>query len=129
MFDAGSGTIGNYDSCSFNIRGNGTFRGNDQSNPFAGERGKVHNEQETRIEVIYERHLESKLLHALKSNHPYEEVAYDCYPLLNSHPGIGSGLTGFLHEAMDEKDFLSLLKTNMQTGCIRHTELVPKKVK
>ena len=65
-------SIGDYDSCSFNVEGQGTFRGNENSNPFVGEVGKLHQEAETRMEVIYEKWKEKSMLQALFASHPYE---------------------------------------------------------
>jgi len=129
LFEAGGGSIGNYDSCSFNINGTGTFRGNEQSNPFAGKKGTLHEEKETRVEIIYEKHRERAILAAMLNNHPYEEAAYDCYALQNSNPEAGSGMIGELEIPMEETAFLEHLKTTMLTGCIRHTRLRNKKVK
>lgn len=128
LFDAGFGKIGHYDSCSFNVKGTGTFRGNDKSRPFVGEIGKIHSEEETRIEILYEKHKEVELIKVLKENHPYEEVAFDCYPLINEHPGVGSGIIGRLPEPMNEIDFLKLLKNDMQTELVRHTCLTGNKI-
>ncbi|HWY39015.1 MAG TPA: Nif3-like dinuclear metal center hexameric protein, partial [Bacteroidia bacterium] len=54
LFKAGCGQIGNYDSCSYNLKGEGTFRGNENSNPFAGVKDQFHTEPETRIETVFE---------------------------------------------------------------------------
>ena len=83
LFDAGCGTISNYDECSFNVEGIGTFKGNETTNPFVGERNKTHHENEVRIETIFPLHLERKIIAALLAAHPYEEVAYDIYLLEN----------------------------------------------
>lgn len=123
LFMAGAGKLNKYDSCSFSLAGTGSFKGNDQSEPFVGEKGKLHFENEIRIEVVYEKYLENALLKALRSNHPYEEPAFDCYPLLNNHPGAGSGMIGSLPQPMKEEAFLAHLKKHMQADCIRHTRL------
>jgi len=129
LFEAGSGRIGNYDECSFHVSGTGTFRALEGTKPFVGEHGKQHRELEVRIESIYAAHLEHGIIAALKMNHPYEEVAYDIYPLENSHAHVGSGMIGELDQETGEKDFLALLKNVMNTGCIRHTRLQGKNVK
>lgn len=129
LFNAGAGHIGNYSECSFNIDGAGTFKGNENTNPFVGEPGQGHIEKEVRIETIYPANLESKILMALFMEHPYEEVAYDLYPVTNQHPGVGSGMIGELSEAMDETAFLHHVKNKMQASVIRHTNLRGKNVK
>ncbi len=91
MFQAGAGTIGNYDNCSFNSEGFSTYKGNENSNPVIGEKGKLEIGNEIKIEVIFEKYLEGKILKALFSNHIYEEVAYEIYNIENSHQNIGLG--------------------------------------
>jgi dinuclear metal center YbgI/SA1388 family protein len=128
LFNAGAGRIGNYDECSFNLPGTGTFRGSEKSNPYVGKKGVQHREQEERIETIFESHLQSKIITALLSAHPYEEVAYDIYPLDNLHPNIGAGLIGNLKRAMSETAFLKIVKKNMKAGSLRYTRLLGKNV-
>lgn len=129
IFEAGAGFIGNYDSCSFQITGKGTFRANEYANPFVGEKGKLHTETETRIETIFPKHLENNVISALLKNHPYEEVAYDIYTVNNTNPNIGSGVYGFLNEECDEIEFLHKLKTIFNAPVIRHTSIRNKKIK
>ncbi len=129
LFNAGAGNIGNYDRCSFNLEGNGTFRGNEISNPVIGEKGKIHQERETQISVTFESKNENSILKALKNNHPYEEVAYEITNTENIHQHIGMGMIGELDTAMYEKDFLLYLKEKMQTDCIRHSKYIDKKIK
>lgn len=129
LFAAGAGNIGNYDSCSFNISGTGTFRGNESSEPFVGEKGKLHNENEMRIEVIFEAVNESAILKNLLANHPYEEVAFDVYPLENTFHNVGSGMTGEFEKAMSENEFLNLIKKVFKLKVVRHTPLLNKPIK
>ncbi|MEO5571401.1 MAG: Nif3-like dinuclear metal center hexameric protein [Bacteroidia bacterium] len=129
IFSAGAGTIGNYDECSFNAEGTGTFRAGIGADPFVGKIGERHNEKEIRIETVFEAIHQSQIIMALIASHPYEEVAYDIYPLDNTYQHIGSGMIGDLENEMDEKDFLSMIKQSMNAGCIRHTRLRGKKVR
>jgi dinuclear metal center YbgI/SA1388 family protein len=129
LFNAGAGNIGNYDKCSFNVLGQGTFRGNVHSNPVIGKKGEIHTENETRISVVFESKNEASILKALKGNHPYEEVAYELITTENIHQNIGMGMIGELPKEMNEKDFLLFLKKTMKTDCIRHSELLHKKIK
>jgi dinuclear metal center YbgI/SA1388 family protein len=128
VFDAGAGHIGNYEQCSFNIEGSGTFKGNEDTNPFAGEKGTFHTETEIRFETIYPSWLEKKIINALLTAHPYEEVAYDIYPLENRFEKAGAGVTGTLPQPLDEKDFLNLLKYNFNIPVVRHSKLLHKKI-
>jgi dinuclear metal center YbgI/SA1388 family protein len=129
MFRAGAGTIGEYEECSFNATGTGTFLAGKNANPYVGEIGKRALEKEIRIELIYPAHLESKIVSAMIKAHPYEEVAYDLFALDNTHPRIGSGLVGELKEAMEEKAFLSHVKKTMQAAVVRHTKLGGKAIR
>ena len=128
IFVAGAGQIGNYDSCSFNAKGEGTFRALAGANPFVGEPGKLHFEPETRIETIFPSYLESAVISALKKAHPYEEVAFDIYPLTNLHHRIGAGMIGNLPQPIDAEEFLISIKKILNLGCIRHTNLKNKKI-
>ncbi|MFM9051250.1 MAG: Nif3-like dinuclear metal center hexameric protein [Bacteroidota bacterium] len=128
LFSAGAGSIGDYDECSFTSKGIGSYRPLKGSAPFIGQHGVRQNEQEERLEVIFEFWKEQDILSALRSAHPYEEVAYDLYALENEHHLVGSGMIGELTEAMDEPTFMHFLKDVMKTACIRHSRLLGKKV-
>ena len=129
VFDAGAGFIGNYDSCSFQLQGEGTFRGGEESHPFVGEKGKLHVERELRIETIFPVHREQDIIKALLEAHPYEEVAYDIYPLGNEYPKVGSGVIGQLEDSMSEKEFVNLLKTVIGSSVVRHSVFIEKPVR
>lgn len=129
LFRAGAGHIGNYSDCSFNTEGTGTFKAGENTQPFVGEIDKVQYEPETRIETIYPVNLESKVLKALFTEHPYEEVAYDLYPVTNPYGNVGSGMVGELTEPMDETSFLQMVKHKMKADVIRYTNLRNKPVK
>ena len=129
LFSAGAGTIGNYNNCSFNSDGFGTYQGNENSNPTLGEKGITHEEIETRISVTFAKHLESQILKALFQSHPYEEVAYEIISLENTNQHIGMGMLGELDTAMSEIDFLNYLKSKMNTASIRHSKLLNKPIK
>jgi dinuclear metal center YbgI/SA1388 family protein len=129
LFNAGAGHIGNYDCCSYNIDGTGSFRALENASPYVGQINKLHFEKEVRIETIYPEYLEKPLLKALFSSHPYEEVAYDIYPLDNAFSLAGEGMTGELDVATDAREFLQKAKTVLGSGSIRHTALPKKKIK
>jgi dinuclear metal center YbgI/SA1388 family protein len=119
VFSAGAGVIGNYDNCGFISSGTGSFRGNEKTNPFAGEKGKIHFEQEIRFETILFSHLKDRVINAMLDAHPYEEVAYDIYSLENENINIGMGCTGSLAEPMTENDFLKLISSVFFASGIR----------
>lgn len=129
LFDAGAGNIGNYDSCSYNVEGFGTFRANINANPFVGEIGTLHTEQETRIEVILPEYKMNDVVKALYKNHPYEEPAYDIIRLENSSVDTGVGVIGVLAEPLDVNEFLEKLKLTFKCGSIRHTAFIGNKIK
>ncbi len=129
LFHAGAGNIGNYSEASFNAEGTGTFKGNEFSDPYVGEPGIRHTEEEIRVEVIYPANLESKILMALVLAHPYEEVAYDLYNLTNPNQQVGSGMIGELDIAVNEEAFLSFVKEKMQAHVIRHTAFTGRHIK
>lgn len=129
IFAAGGGHIGQYSECSFGVEGTGTFKGAAGTNPFVGEPGKLHEEKELKLEVVFPGYLQGTIVRAMIAAHPYEEVAYDIVDLANNHPGIGAGLIGELPEAIPEKDFLALVKQQFELTVIRHTPLMNKPVK
>jgi dinuclear metal center YbgI/SA1388 family protein len=129
LYAAGAGRIGNYDEVGFVGDGTGNFKALPGATPFVGETGQRHYEQEARLEVIYPTEIENELVAALKSAHPYEEVAYDLVALQNSDPGIGTGLVGELPDEMDEISVLGLLRERFNLKVIRHTPLTGRMVK
>lgn len=129
IFAAGAGHIGNYSECSFNSEGTGTFKAEANANPYVGEVGMQHQEQETKIEIVYPFYLERQVVSALMAAHPYEEVAYDIFSMENVHNNIGAGLIGELEAEMTEEAFLKVLKECFNLSVIRHTALRSKPVK
>ena len=128
LSEAGAGNIGNYEECSFQLEGQGTFKPNAKANPHIGEQGKLEHVAETRIEVILPFHLKGRVLNAMRQAHPYEEVAYYLNQLDNTNQEVGSGMVGKLPEALSLTEFLDYLKTRMELSCIRHTKLLDKKI-
>ncbi|MEY4903976.1 MAG: hypothetical protein RLZZ292_1791 [Bacteroidota bacterium] len=129
LFDAGAGEVGNnYEHCSFRSLGVGSFKPKDGANPFIGAVGKEEQVVEHRIEVIFERHLEGKVLTALHQAHPYEEILYYLHLLENTNQLVGSGMIGTLDAPMEEKAFLKQLKKTMKAGVVRYTNLQNKPI-
>lgn len=98
--EAGGGKIGDYDFCTFGVPGQGTFRPGPRTRPSIGKVGKIEKVDEVRLETILPRGLEKAVIAALKAAHPYEEVAYDLYPVeqvpapLGCTRGLGYGFWG-----------------------------------
>jgi dinuclear metal center YbgI/SA1388 family protein len=129
MFEAGAGNVGNYDSCSYNTVGEGTFRAGENTNPFVGEKGKVHFEKEIRIETIVPSFHLGKVISAMLNAHPYEEVAYDVYSLDNHFSGTGAGMIGHLETEMPLMDFLQKVKTTLGAQAIKYNTPINRPVK
>ncbi|WP_370897941.1 Nif3-like dinuclear metal center hexameric protein [Chryseobacterium gossypii] len=129
LFSAGAGSIGFYDECSFTVGGNGTFRPVEGSNPFSGQQNIRENADENMISVIFEGYKQGRIISAMKSAHPYEEVAYQVYHLENENQYAGLGMYGVLEQDMDEKDFLQLVKEKFNLEIIRHSPFTHKKIR
>ena len=130
LFAAGAGHVGNYSECSFNTPGTGTFKPGYATNPAIGQAGGNREVvDEVKIEVLVPHDRENAILQALRSHHPYQEVAYEIVLLQNANQEIGAGMIGFLEQEMDEVDFLKFVKQTMKTECIKHTALRGRKVK
>lgn len=124
LFDAGAGDIGNYSEASFSTEGIGSFKGNDVSTPVIGQKGERTYVKEARIEVLVQNHLQSQVMKALFSNHPYEEVAYEWIPLGNTHQNVGSGMIGNLDKPMLIEDFFRMIQQNFKVPVIKHTPIL-----
>lgn len=129
MHQAGAGNIGNYSDCSFRVTGTGYFKPNQDANPTIGASGVLEEVEENRVEVVYPKHLQGQVLNALKSTHPYEEVAYYISDLENSNQEVGSGMIGDLPIEMTANEFLYYLKDKMELNTIRYTEKDQPKIK
>lgn len=123
LFDAGCGCIGRYDSCSYNLQGEGTFRPQEGTSPYCGEIGTLHTEPEVRMETVLPNYLTSTVIKALVKAHPYEEPVYDLYPLQNQWAQAGAGIIGVLKEPETELEFLRRVKKCFEVECLRHNKL------
>jgi hypothetical protein len=81
LFAAGAGRIGEYTRCSWYTQGTGTFFGAEGTDPSVGESGREQRVAELRLETVYPEELEADVVRALREAHPYEEPAFDLYPL------------------------------------------------
>lgn len=129
MLSAGAGKIGNYDMCSYNMNGYGTFRACEGANPYCGEIGEVHKEEEIRVEVILPNYNKDKVIGAMLKSHPYQEPAYDIIKLENVNAYAGSGVVGELNEEMEAEDFLKMVKELFNIGAIKYSPISDKKIK
>ena len=129
LFAAGAGAMGHYDECSFAVEGEGGFKPLEGSKPFVGTSGFRHTAAETQLQMIFPKHLHSKVITALLDAHPYETVAYEITTLENSRSDLGMGCIGELPRSMQESDFLKKLKDILSTPAFRHSALLGKGIK
>jgi putative NIF3 family GTP cyclohydrolase 1 type 2 len=119
LFRAGAGWIGNYSHCSFNIPGTGTFLPQEGAQPFIGERGKLERAQEVRVETIVPESIERRAVQAMLKAHPYEEVAYDLYPMDLKGRTVGIGRIGKLAEPLNLEQFAQQAKQALDVPTVR----------
>lgn len=117
--DAGAGAIGNYSHCSFSTQGTGRFLPGEHTNPHIGTVGKLEAVREERIETVYPESLEKQVIRSMLKAHPYEEPAYDIYPLSLPGPSLGLGKIGYLEKEMTLKDFAEHVKNALQVDGVR----------
>jgi dinuclear metal center YbgI/SA1388 family protein len=111
LFEAGAGRIGRYRECSYRIPGTGTFFGDESTTPALGSRGTRETVAEHRLEVVCPKSLVAAALAALRRSHPYEEPAYDVFPLVTSAGGTsGEGRCGELVPARSVAEIADRLK-------------------
>ena len=129
LFNAGAGKIGNYDQCSFRVTGTGTFRANKEAQPYIGTTNQLETVGEVRLEVILPLFKKQAVLSALKSAHPYEEVAFDWIDLGNDWDNKGAGLIGELAQPQEEMQFLNEICQIFAISTLKYTKLTQKPVK
>ena len=129
LYQSGAGALGNYDQCSFITEGTGSFRGNENSKPHLGKKLIREEVREVQLSLVFQKHLEGKIIQTLFENHPYEEIAYQVHPLDNTNQGIGIGSIGIFGEEITEQDFLKLVVEKLETSFIRHSALSKRKIK
>lgn len=129
IFDAGGGTISKYSECSFNTEGTGTFKAGEGTNAYVGNTGEHHTEKEIKIEIVFAAYLQAEIIRAMKSAHPYEEVAYDIIDIKNPHPQTGAGVLGELAAPMEQNNFLQHVSGVFGLQVIRHTAVTNKLIK
>jgi len=126
--DAGAGHIGNYSHCSFSAAGTGSFLPGDETNPHIGQQGVKTKVDEERIETIVPEPLRKAVIQALHRAHPYEEVAYDLYPLALDGKALGLGRIGKLREQTTLKRFLEEMKETFTIDGLRYVGELDKPI-
>ncbi|MFH0733332.1 MAG: Nif3-like dinuclear metal center hexameric protein [bacterium] len=122
IFTAGGGIIGEYERCSFSSKGEGTFKGSSDSNPTIGTKQKFQTVNEIKLEAIIDSWKLNTVLSAMIKAHPYEEPAYDIYPLLNKNVNFGAGVIGTLKEEMCTDKFLSHVTKSLNINTVKFCE-------
>lgn len=120
LAEAGAGRIGDYEACSFALRGTGTYRPLDGAQPFQGETGRLEYAEETRLEVEVPRWHLARAVAAMKAAHPYEEVAYDVLPVEQPHTRSGLGAVGRLPEPEPLAAFLDRVTERLEAEALRY---------
>lgn len=108
--DHGAGVIGQYTSCSFNTPGIGTFKASASANPYSGTKGSFETAEEVKVEAVVPRALVQRVVTAVRAVHPYDEMAYDLYPVENIDPTYGLGAIGNLKRPVTLAAFLRTVK-------------------
>lgn len=129
LFETGAGIIGEYSKCSFRLKGEGTFRGSENSNPVIGKKGSFEKVSEMRLELIAERWLLPKILDVIDRHHPYETPAFDIYPLKNENENFGAGCIGNLPAEMTPSDFYEHVKKSLRLESFRYSKGNQKKIR
>ncbi|MFA4984969.1 MAG: Nif3-like dinuclear metal center hexameric protein [Candidatus Brocadiia bacterium] len=124
---AGAGNIGNYSDCTFALGGEGTFKGNDRTSPFIGQPGSRERVGEDRIETVVPARQIDKIIAAARAAHPYEEMAFDVYPLENRDPRYAMGVIGEYDPPIDAARFLELAKEMLGVSRVECVAFKPEK--
>ncbi len=120
LAEAGAGRIGDYDACAFTSRGTGHFRPGAGADPFVGTPGEMESVEEVRLEVEVARWDLPRALRALREAHPYEEVAYDVYPVEQAATRVGLGAVGMLPEPVRLEAFLGTVAERLYAAALRY---------
>lgn len=126
---AGAGWIGNYSHCSFQLAGTGTFLPQDGTHPYIGAKGQLERVEEVRIETVIPASRQSAVLAAMKAAHPYEEVAYDIYPLDLPGKALGIGRIGKLAQPVTLRELAQLVKERFSLTGLRVVGPLDERVK
>ncbi len=123
LSEAGAGVIGDYTQCSFNVMGQGTFFGGKASKPAVGVAGQLERVEEVRMEMVVEASVLGRVIEVLWDSHPYEEPAYDLYPLHPAPPvhrqsGTGQGRLVTLEKPTALSQIAARLKTALKVDAL-----------
>lgn len=129
LSEAGAGHIGDYSHCSFQSTGKGTFKPLEGSTPFIGKENQLECVDEVKLETIVKEEDLSHVIQSMIKSHPYEEVAYDIFPLMNEGEAYGIGRVGLLSEEMSLQDLAAHIKTTFHLSHVRVTGDLSKTIR
>jgi len=129
LHTAGAGVIGEYEKCSFRNEGVGTFKGSEKSNPTVGKSNSLELVNEVRLEILVNSWNLKKVIKTLRKVHPYEEPAFDVYPLKNENMNFGFGVIGNLAKSMAVNEFMNHVCKCLKTNNLRYTRSKNNKIK
>jgi dinuclear metal center YbgI/SA1388 family protein len=129
IFQAGGGIIGEYSHCAFRLKGTGSFKGSDNSDPALGEKGKYETVEEIKLETLVDAWKLSSIMNAVKKVHPYEEVAYDVFKVENENVNYGAGAVGELKNPLQPNEFLEYISSKLKIKNFRYSNGINKKIK
>jgi dinuclear metal center YbgI/SA1388 family protein len=118
MAGAGAGVIGEYERCSFRVRGTGTFRPSERADPYSGRIGEDAAEDEWRVEMEVPRSRVGAVVRALHAAHPYEEAAYDLLPMVQGAE-VGFGRVGRLPEPLALAEVAARIRRDLPAPHLR----------
>ncbi|MFA1820433.1 Nif3-like dinuclear metal center hexameric protein [Virgibacillus oceani] len=127
--NTGAGHIGNYSHCTFQTKGQGTFKPLEGTSPYIGKQGELEFVDEVKIESIAEEGILNKVVKSMVDAHPYEEVAYDIFPMANEGQDYGLGRIGTLQKKINVKDLCNHMKEVLKLKSVRVTGDLDKEVK
>lgn len=120
LSERGAGWIGNYSHCTFQTTGTGTFKPHLGTAPYIGRQDSLEKVKEVRLETIVPASRLGKVIEGMLKEHPYEEVAYDLYPLINRGEEFGLGRIGYLPETVTYQEYLSQIKQVLNLHYLRY---------
>jgi dinuclear metal center YbgI/SA1388 family protein len=129
VFENGGGIIGEYSHCSFRTKGEGSFKGSEKASPSIGKKLNYEKTDEVKLEVLVDSWKLEKVLSSVRKVHPYEEMAYDVYPLNNDNINYGAGAIGETNESMNQSKFLEHVSNCLKIKNFRYTDGKGKQIK
>lgn len=129
LYENGAGRIGNYSHSGFEVSGTGSFKPLADSDPFSGEKGRVNNVEEYRLETIIKAEDISKISKKMIKAHPYEEPAWDLYKLENLKDSKGIGRIAYLKEPLSLEEFIIKLKNKLALNNFKYIGSKDKMIK